>query len=227
MKKKPRLGSRLATAAGGLLAPPVMWAMSASWKRVHIGSLQGYRDMIYRTPHVCAMWHQRILMLLPENAPRGAVVMVSQSRDGEVIGRMMHKMGYRLARGSSTRGGREALYDVMDWIRAGRVAGMVADGPLGPARVVKMGSVLAARETGTTLCGVSAAASRSIQARSWDRTEIPLPFATVVYGYTEPFSVPPKASLEECEIYRKRLEDEINAIDARCEALARKIAHGG
>ncbi len=219
-----KAATRIALAAAPLAAPWIVRSTFLTIRRVHIGSGKGYIDLRDRLPRICVMWHQRVLMLLPENAPRHPMVMVSQSRDGEIVARVMHRMGYQLARGSSTRGGREALQEIISHVRGGGMAGIIADGPLGPARKLKMGAVVAAKETGVPLYGLTATASKSIQVRSWDRTEIPMPFSTVVYGYTEPFFVPKDAPPSELERCRKRLEDELNDMDARCVDAAKKLA---
>jgi lysophospholipid acyltransferase (LPLAT)-like uncharacterized protein len=217
------LGTKVALAASTLVAPPVIWSLIATCRKIHAGSRRGCEYMFDRVPHICAMWHQRVLMIIPENGPRHPAAIVSRSKDGEIIARAMQRMGYVLARGSSSRGGREALGEMARRVREGRMAGFVADGPRGPARVAKIGAILAARETGTPVCGVTATATRSIFARSWDRTEIPLPFATIVYGYTEPFDVPRNASSEDLERMRQRLERELNEVDARCRELAGRV----
>src|SRR6185295_4715210 len=79
---------------------------------------------------------------------RKIVVMVSRSKDGELVARALHRLGYRTARGSSSKGGREALAELTDLVREGWGAAIVADGPRGPARKAKIGCVLAARGTG-------------------------------------------------------------------------------
>jgi hypothetical protein len=224
MKKRLSTGTRVALAAGALVAPPVLHSLIMTCRKIHIGSRQGHYEMVHATPHVVVMWHQRILALMQENASRRAVVMVSQSTDGEIVARAMLRLGYVLARGSSSRGGREALHEMIRLIRQGHMAGFVGDGPRGPAHVLKMGAIIAARDTQTPVCGVTAVGTRSIFARSWDRTEIPLPFSTIVYGYTEPFSVPRDAAPEQLEQARLRVERELNEMDARCEAKAKEIA---
>jgi lysophospholipid acyltransferase (LPLAT)-like uncharacterized protein len=219
-----KTGTKLGLALAPLLAPGILHGLFLTCRKIHIGSRAGYDLSMRRVSRVCALWHQRIFFMLQEHMSRHPIVMVSQSKDGEIIARVMHRLGYALARGSSSRGGKEALDEVIDFIRAGGYTGMVADGPRGPARVLKMGSVIAARETGTPLCGVTAVASKHRFARSWDRTEIPMPFSTIVYGYTEPFRVPPNATNSECEQYRVRLERELNAMDDLCAARAKQFA---
>lgn len=224
MKKPLSTGTRMALAAGALIAPHVLNTVFLTCRKIHIGSRQGYHDLFHSVPHVCAMWHQRILALMHENARRRTVVMVSRSTDGEIVARAMLRLGYVLARGSSSRGGREALQEMIQKIQSGRMAGFVGDGPRGPAHVMKMGAIIAARDTGTPACGITAVSTRAVFARSWDRTEIPMPFSTVVYGYTEPFFVPRDSTPEQCEAYRLRLERELNELDARCESYAKEIA---
>ena len=79
----------------------------------------------------------------------GGVVMVSSSRDGDIIADTVDRFGMRAVRGSSRHGGRQALDLMIDAVRGGNVsAGVIVDGPRGPARVAKSGAVLLARATG-------------------------------------------------------------------------------
>ena len=110
-----------------------------------------HEDQFLRRGHaICfAGDHQGMLYLPFHFRDRDGVVMVSASRDGDLIAHTMARFGLRSARGSSKHGGDAALQAMIDEVNAARCsAGMIVDGPLGPAGIAKRGVILLARETG-------------------------------------------------------------------------------
>jgi lysophospholipid acyltransferase (LPLAT)-like uncharacterized protein len=120
----------------------------------------------------------------------GIVTMASRSKDGEIIARWLWRNGYIPTRGSTKKGGRAALDEMAEHLRAGRLAALTIDGPKGPPRVAQAGIVRLARETGAWILPFTGAASRPWFLRSWDRYLVPKPFARCVVGYGEPFPIP-------------------------------------
>lgn len=166
---------------------------------------------------VYATWHQRMPYHFHYFGSRHVTMMISQSRDGEYAARIAHWLGFRSVRGSSTRGGSKALKAIIAEIKRGETGGMLADGPLGPARVAKMGSVIIARDTEAPLIPVLWGADRCWVLNSWDRYLIPKPFARVVIHYAKPIWIPASATGEELERYRKLFEDRLNEGTRLCD----------
>lgn len=162
-------------------------------------------------------WHQRMSYHFHLFGPRHVTVMISQSRDGEYAARVAKWLGFKAVRGSSTRNGATALREIIRRIKEGENTGMLADGPLGPARVAKVGSVLMARSSGAPLIPVVWGADRCWTFNSWDRYLAPKPFARVVVRYAEPILVPRSARGDALESYRKRLEERLNEETRRCD----------
>jgi lysophospholipid acyltransferase (LPLAT)-like uncharacterized protein len=148
---------------------------------------------------------------------RHVTVMISQSRDGEYATRVASWLGFKNVRGSSTRGGRDALKELIRKIREGEIGGMLADGPVGPARVAKMGSVILARDTQVPLIPILWSADRCWMLNTWDRYLIPKPFARVVFYYAEPVWVPDSAKGQELETLRLLLEERLNQGTLWCD----------
>jgi lysophospholipid acyltransferase (LPLAT)-like uncharacterized protein len=169
-------------------------------------------------PAVYATWHQRMPYHFHYFGSRHVTMMISRSRDGEYATRIAKWLGFRNVRGSSTRGGSEALKTIIQRIRAGEIGGMLADGPLGPARVAKMGSVIMARDAQVPLIPVLWGADRCWVLNSWDRYLIPRPFARVCIHYAKPIWVPVKTAGDELERYRKLFEDGLNEGTRLCDA---------
>jgi len=163
-------------------------------------------------------WHQRMAYHFHYFGSRHVTVMISQSRDGEYVSRMAKWLGFRNVRGSSTRGGRAALKELIQKIKDGEIGGMLADGPLGPARVAKIGSVILARNTQVPLIPVLWSADRCWILNTWDRYLIPKPFARIVFYYGEPLWVPGTADKKQLESFRTILENRLNQGTSWCDA---------
>ncbi|RLB21168.1 MAG: hypothetical protein DRG71_08665, partial [Deltaproteobacteria bacterium] len=102
-------------------------------------------------------------------------------------------------------------------IRRGETAGMLADGPLGPPRVAKIGSVILAKETGAPVVPVLWGADRCWVFNTWDQYLVPKPFARIAIRYQKPIWVPAEASHEDLEEYRLVLEKELNEGTLWCD----------
>jgi lysophospholipid acyltransferase (LPLAT)-like uncharacterized protein len=162
-------------------------------------------------PALYVSWHQGVLYFAYHFRNRNGLVMVSRSKDGELIARVAELHGFRSARGSSSRGGKEALQEMIDQINRTRCSGgLVADGPRGPAGVAKIGILRLAKETGLPLIPVMWWAKPKIMFKSWDKTLLPLPFSRMVFSYGAPITVPADATDEQMERMRADLTDRMN-----------------
>ena len=108
---------------------------------------------------------------------RGIIVMSSQNFESECLAGVLRRLGYGLARGSSSRGGLKALAEMARWLRSGKDAGFTVDGPRGPRYEVKPGPVLLAKRTGDAILCFHVSLQRKIQLNTWDHTQIPIPFS--------------------------------------------------
>ena len=178
-------------------------------------------DRIYEAGHqpIMAFWHGRILPATYYFRRRGIVVITSENFDGEWIARIIERFGFGTARGSTSRGGRKALLQLTRDMAAGKPAGFTVDGPRGPARVAQPGAVWLAKATGHPVLPFHLEASRHWTLRSWDRTQIPKPFATVSIVVGEPFYVPADADEAAVEAARQLLDDGLRELEPRARAL--------
>ena len=159
---------------------------------------------------VYATWHQRVLFHGRHLANKNLTVMISQSRDGEYAVRVVSLFGHKNVRGSSTRGGSRALKELTQKIKEGERGGILADGPVGPARIAKIGAVIMANEAQAPLIPLIWGADRCWTLNSWDRFLIPKPFARIVIYYAEPIWVAPSVDGKNMEDYRRLLEERLN-----------------
>jgi len=167
---------------------------------------------------ILAFWHRHLLLMPYAYRGRRISVLVSRSRDGELIARTVARLGIDSSRGSSSRGGAAGMRSLLRRAALGYDLAFTPDGPRGPAGVVQPGVILAAAATGMPVQPVAIAASRCRRLRSWDRFLVPLPLATVHVVYGEPLAVPRRGgdpAAAAAELARR-----LDAAEAEAERLA-------
>lgn len=164
---------------------------------------------------VAGAWHRNAVFLFyffRTLGPRG--VMISRSKDGDIVANVARRFGYTTMRGSSSRGGAQALQQMIAYMKEThekRLCGTPVDGPRGPARVVKKGMLAVAKESGALFVPIACSGTRVLTFhKAWDKTMIPLPFSKMVIDFGEPFSIASDADDAEMETMRLRAEQMLN-----------------
>jgi lysophospholipid acyltransferase (LPLAT)-like uncharacterized protein len=160
---------------------------------------------------IFAFWHNRIF-LMPylfrkhwSTRQRNKVaVLVSASKDGEKLARVLEKFNLICVRGSSSRRGKEALRELTRFVDEGYDVGITPDGPRGPRYQVQEGVISLAQLTQAPIIPVSYLVSWKITVNSWDAFMIPLPFSSATLRIAPPLTVSPEA--DETARENKRLE---------------------
>jgi lysophospholipid acyltransferase (LPLAT)-like uncharacterized protein len=175
-------------------AIPAIRLLARTW-RIRTEHEERWRALLAagRT-HVFLLWHEALLPLLWHHRGQNVVIVVSEAREGQYLADLGSVLGYRLVRGSSTRGASRALLGAVRELREGHSVAYTPDGPRGPRREIKPGVVAAAQRGGATIIPVHAEASRAWRLHSWDRFMIPKPAARVIVRYGRPFEVEPGES---------------------------------
>jgi lysophospholipid acyltransferase (LPLAT)-like uncharacterized protein len=139
-------------------------------------------------PVFIALWHSRMLYTGWAIRKYNILVLISSSRDGEIITRIVRKWGLRSIRGSSSKGSRQALKEMtLTMAQPDSVLAITMDGPKGPRHVAKPGSLSLAVKKNAIIIPSSGASTKAITFKnSWDRQQIPKPFGTVHVSYGEP-----------------------------------------
>ncbi|MFH0821740.1 MAG: lysophospholipid acyltransferase family protein [Pseudomonadota bacterium] len=158
----------------------------------------------------CACFHGTMVFPVYYCRRYPGVIMVSRSWDGELIDRCLKGWNYDTVRGSSSRLGKEALRELIEVQNKRRYcSGLAVDAPRGPSRQVKIGIVIAARDTETPIVPLVSWATRKIQFGSWDRMILPLPFCTIVMAFGKPTRVPKGLGPDDYERIRGEVEAEM------------------
>jgi lysophospholipid acyltransferase (LPLAT)-like uncharacterized protein len=132
---------------------------------------------------VFTLWHGEMLPLLWQHRSQGIRIVISSHRDGEIIARIAHALGYQTIRGSTSKGATRALLEMARVLGEGHDIGVTPDGPRGPAHVFAPGALVAAQRAGAPLLLLRAHAARAWRLGSWDRFLIPKPFTRVTIAY--------------------------------------------
>jgi hypothetical protein len=160
---------------------------------------------------IVSFWHGDMFTVAAagtmENKKMKFHILTSKSRDGEILSRFLHRLGFGTVRGSSSRGGMSALLSLKDLLEQGKNTALAVDGPRGPRLIVKPGVILLARTTGAAILPAAINAPHKITLRSWDRCEIPLPFTHCGCILGKPIKVACDLKDDAMELVRKELEE--------------------
>jgi lysophospholipid acyltransferase (LPLAT)-like uncharacterized protein len=174
-------------------AAPVLTRWYLNWVRrtSHVESVgeERARELMKEGPVVFAIWHSQLLYALFYVSQWGVATLASKSRDGEIITRVLERLGYKVCRGSSSGGGAEGFKDLLRSFHQGKSLGLTVDGPRGPRERVKPGVAALAKVTGRPIIPIAYDATRKHVFHSWDRFLFPYPFARIRVVFGEPIWV--------------------------------------
>lgn len=201
------------------MGPLLILGLGSTWKVMMLGedkvraARKGTGKVIY------AYWHGRMLGLVFTHRFRSAHVLISRHRDGELLARIVKRLGFIPVRCSTTRGGTEGLFQMAEKAREGDV-GMTPDGPKGPAYHFQMGAVSLAKRTGCPIVPISCSAKSKKVLRSWDGFIIPFPFTTLVVVHGDPIWVEKGCDEVSLEAKRQEAEAALRATTVHADRLA-------
>lgn len=171
-----------------------------------------------------ACWHQNALATVMAHTWRRLAVLVSRSFDGEVIAFVAKKFGIHSARGSSSRGGLEALRQLIKLTKEGYEVGITVDGPRGPRHEVKGGVIALASRTGVPILPTASRGRRTwILTKSWDQFRFPKPFTEILVLYGNPIQIPHRLTDDEVHEYQKKIGDALMDLEHQLDQI---LAHG-
>jgi lysophospholipid acyltransferase (LPLAT)-like uncharacterized protein len=179
--------------------------------------VKGWENYSEEEPLIYCFWHNRIPTATYFWRQRGIVVMSSRSFDSEYIARFIQRFGYGAARGSSTRGGKAALIQMIRAVRAGKSAAFTVDGPRGPLYEAKPGAVLLAAKSNAAILPFSISLDRYWQLPSWDKIQIPKPFARAVVVIGQQIKVTDDPDTHDAR--NQDLQQALDALRAQSDAL--------
>ena len=177
--------------------------------RIKVENLEGLLDYADSGGQfIFSSWHQRFFggFIGPKILKKPVYIMISRSRDGDFISRVVRPFGWMAFRGSRSRGGTTALRSLLRIIKRGCIVAHIVDGPTGPAREIKPGLVSLAQKSGIPIGPAYIIYENCWTLNSWDRFMIPKPFSRVLLKIGELIPVPSELTKEEFEKIRLFIE---------------------
>ncbi|MCB0318027.1 MAG: lysophospholipid acyltransferase family protein [Bdellovibrionales bacterium] len=150
----------------------------------------------FSEPGICAFWHDQQLMMpwlfldFKGDSNRNIYMLISQHRDGRLVASAVERLGIKTIAGSSTRGGKEAIFRLAAKIRKENFVAITPDGPRGPRHKVKDGVIRLAQLTGAPIYPVAIEVKRAWEFSSWDRMRLAKPFTKATRVIGDPIYVP-------------------------------------
>jgi lysophospholipid acyltransferase (LPLAT)-like uncharacterized protein len=181
------------------------WVGSLRYRYVPLGANLDPHRPEFAGRYIYAFWHEHILLPAFQYGRADIQVLISRHADGQLIAEVCERLGFRLARGSSTRGGVDALRQMLKASETSHVA-ITPDGPRGPRRRVQPGLIYLAARTGLPVVPMGVGYDRPWRLKSWDRFAVPRPGSRAVLVTGEPISVPADADRGTLDHYRALVE---------------------
>lgn len=192
-----------------------LWARST---RVKVIGEEDYRELRRQgKPVIFLIWHGRLLFAPFFFRRRGIIALISPSEDGEIVAQVGSRWGYQIIRGSSSHAVIRVWSEMKRELQKKGELIIVPDGPRGPNRKMKVGSLKLAQETGAVLVPFTFSTSRRKFLRTWDNFLIFYPFSRVVAMYGPPFTVGDGLKDAELERERQKIELFMGQLDEKAD----------
>jgi len=209
------------------LGPLVVRAWFSTIRLRWHGGAYVHPDPHMRGNCIYVFWHQRLLCFSYTHRNSGVRVLISRSRDGEVIARVVSRLGLVPIRGSSRRHGGEAVRALLAEVATGYDIGITPDGPRGPRHVFQVGAIYLASRSGLPIVPATVSYGRCWRFKSWDRFMLPWPFTWGVIRAGDAITVPPDLDAAGIEEWRVRLEAILRECTDTTDAHAREYYLSG
>lgn len=168
---------------------------------------------------IAAFWHGTMLVPWYLFREFNMTALVSKSKDGELLSRVLNKWNYKVVRGSSRDGGKEAFNTMVEKAKANQPICITPDGPTGPPFKMKAGTVVAAKRSGLPIVLTGVYYTKSIRLNSWDKFEIPKPFSRVKFVFSEPIYIDSDLEREEVSRTITDCENRLNNLQKEAERI--------
>ncbi|MDX2478827.1 MAG: lysophospholipid acyltransferase family protein [Desulfuromusa sp.] len=210
-----KLGDRLLLKFVPRIASGVMRLLDLSLKKEILGVDHLHRTWERDEQAIIPFWHDQLFLLVFGYPGNHAKLLVSSSKDGELLARTMKYFDHDTVRGSSSRGGRAAFKEMLDLCKEKADIALTPDGPRGPRHELKDGVIQLARMSGRPVIPMAFVCNRGHRFKSWDRFLFPYPFARGIYSFGKPLYFD---KLEGIDVFRERLKDAMQENQQQAEA---------
>tara|TARA_B100002051_G_C16544028_1_gene539045 strand:+ start:135 stop:779 length:645 start_codon:yes stop_codon:yes gene_type:complete len=145
-----------------------------------------------KSPVLFCVWHYRLIYAVYffKNPKYNLYALISGHRDAEILAKIMYRWKINLIRGSSTRGWKHAIVEMQKRLRdSSTVLAVTNDGPKGPPKIAKAGTVKMALKNNAKIITMTAVASKYFEFNTWDKFRLPKPFSTINIHLSKPLEI--------------------------------------
>ncbi len=214
-----KVGDRLLMKIVPFIASRVMRLLNLSLKKETLGEDHLRRTWERGEQVIISFWHDQLFLLVFGYPGKHAKLLISSSKDGELLARTMKYFDQDTVRGSSSRGGRAAFKEMLDLCKEKVDIVLTPDGPKGPRHELKNGVVQLARMSGRPVMPMAFVCNRGHRFKSWDRFLFPYPFGRGVYSFGEPLYFDKQEGVDGFrERLKKAMQDNQKQAEARLES---------
>ena len=168
-----------------------------------------------------SMWHDHIALAAFSLRTYCLAGLISQHRDGSYLADSVMMAGIRPVRGSTSRGGIEAVREILSLPELHLA--MTPDGPRGPRRQMKEGIIYISSRSGRPAVPCALLADRFWSVGGgWTDMIIPKPFSRVVLIAGTPMVIPEETPREDLSAWAELLQSEMS----RLELIGHQILSG-
>jgi len=196
----------------GLFFPPILRMWAGTLRLRVISDVETENGRIRIPDGIALVWHQRLFTLASSFPNSNFSALISQHADGEMLARVFQGIGLNPIRGSTTRGGVQAIRELLNTGEGPVRIAITPDGPRGPARELQQGAIYLASKTGLPIYTVAIGLHGKWQLRTWDQFMIPKPFTRALLRTGETFQIPPDLDREGIEKWRLEVEAEMRRL---------------
>lgn len=177
---------------------------------------------------IFALWHAHQCGIYGLEDREKLNVLISRSKDGDIISKAVESLGMKVVRGSQSRGGAVATLALIDKLKEGENIAITVDGPRGPMRIAKKGVVEIAKITGVPIVPMTwySKSLGFLKFDTWDQFRFPMDFIRTIAIYGEPIHVPNDIDDEAIELYRQKVETELRILYSTAQKNYYKLLRG-
>lgn len=189
-----------------------LWCATLRYRQINEGPWKELQKSNGRM--VFCLWHDELFGFPHMRQGLNLFTVVSRSRDGDYLAKVLEDLTLYPLRGSSSRGGLSVLLRGAKLMRERNMSGCITvDGPRGPRHEAKDGALYLAHRAGAYIVPMRAVYAKAKKFGSWDRFQLPYPFSRVTLTFADPYRIEAK------ELTAGVLAEERQKLKAKLDAL--------
>ena len=217
LKNEKRLKNRFLVWLGERIGPPMLKFLYNTNKWKIYGAQHIDEGLASGKSIIIASWHGTLLTVFMGLANKNYFGMAGNHHpEAEIISRVGRKLGWAVIRGSSTDGGKKAYEQMISSLKKpGTVFAITPDGPQGPAKIPKAGTIRAAQKTGAIIIPAAGQSTKHWSFKNWDTFYLAKPFGEIFQLFGEPIILKQEEDYSSCV---EKLKNSLNKLEKEAQS---------